>query len=766
MHTIRKTSWLILMSYLFLVWLARNALAQPGQGEVHGHVKNALTQAGIANARIIVAGLKKEAVTDEAGFFRIILPSGKHRIEVNAARHRRSHKEVLVTADGAVKIDFALQPVLYQIAVIDVIAERLKFPKAGRIDLQARELRSQPALAEPDVFRAIQTLPGVSSVSDWSSELYVRGGHFDQTLILWDGAPIYNPSHLGGIFSSFNPESIERVRLYRGGQPLHFDDRLSGLLEIKPSFGQRDRHRSTGFWGIASSSVAVDGPLAGGSYALSVRRTYFDLLSRLVAKEAFPYSFWDASAAYTMPLSEKDVLSLSAFFSSDRLQEIDDDPVLGENDVARTGWGNRLVCLRWRHLLGTKRVFELSLFRTLALVDGSGQDLQAKNRIDEIGLTSRLFAEFSSHTLLASLELRKPRFSYSWSFHTERLADFNPLQDVFFDYAPPDFNFRKEPKVAALAMEDELALSRKVSLSFGLKGNWNSLARPLRLTPRVVLTYRASERFSFRAVAGRYYQYVYTLKERRTDEVFAPFTIYFPIDDASAIPPSRADHLLVSVEGMNLPLKMELSAEAYVKNYHDLVTSSNDLPRLRLENGIATGFDLHLTKKTGRATAALGYSFGISKKRNAGTEYYTSHDRRHSVKLIGELPLGKKWSISAFWTFATGAPYTPVIGHFLGGADSREETYDDFTIDWPPISRRAIEGEKNSLRFPDYHRLDVAFQGRFQWGKARLFPLLQILNVYNRANVFYHGLDLMGNPEKVSARDIPILPTLGLRVEF
>lgn len=764
MRTIGKTYWFIVESHLLLVWLAINALAQPGHGEVHGHVKNALTQAGISNARIIVAGLKKEANADDAGLFRIILPNGRHRIEVSVVGYRTSHKEIVVTAEDTVKIDFALQPVLYQIPVIDVIADRMKFPEAGRIDLQARELRSPPALAEPDVFRAIQTLPGVSAVTDWSSELYVRGGHFDQTLILWDGAPIYNPTHLGGIFSSFNPESIERVRLYRGGQPLHFDNRLSGLLEIKPSFGQRDRHRSTGFWGIASSSLAVDGPLAGGSYALSARRTYFDLLSLVVAGETFPYYFWDVSAAYAMPLSEKDVLSLSAFFSSDRLQEINDDPVLGEHDVARTGWGNRLLSLRWRHLLGTKQVIELSMFRTLALVDGSGQDLWAKNRIDEIGLTSRLFVEFSSHTLLASLELRKPRFSYSWSIHTERLADFQPLQDVFFDYAPADFNFRKQPKVATLAMEDELAISPKVSLSFGLKGNWNSLARPLRLTPRVGLTYRASERFSFRAVAGRYYQYVYTLKERRTDGVFAPFTIYFPLDDA--IPPSRADHLLVSVEGMNLPLEMELSVEAYLKNYHDLVTSSNDLPRLRLENGIATGFDLQLTKKTGRVTAALGYSFGISKKRSANAEYYTSYDRRHTVKLIGELPLSKKWSVSAFWTFATGAPYTPIIGHFLGGADSREETYDDFPIDSPPISSRAIEGEKNSLRFPDYHRLDVAFQGRFQWGKARLFPMLQILNVYDHDNIFYHGLDLKYDPEKASALDIPILPTFGLRVEF
>lgn len=767
-----KKRRLILASCLFLLGSTINGFAQPSRGEVHGYVKNALTKAVIANARVIVSSLWQETVTDDEGFYKIVLPLGTHKIEVSADGYRSAAKDVVVQTDAVVRFDFLMQQILYAIPAIDVIAERLRFPEAGRVDLRTHDLQNQPALAEPDVLRAMQTLPGVSNVTDWSSEFYVRGGHFDQTLVLWDGVPIYNPNHLGGLFSAFIPESIQRISLYKGGQPLYFDSRLSGILDIKPTFGNPDRRKWNGSFGVSSASLSAEGPLGPGSYAFSARRTYLDILS-LAFGEKLPYNFWDASANYTAALGQNDALYLSTFYSTDNLAILEKNVMgLDEGDIKQQPrWGNRLFNFRWRHLLCSQHLMELSIFRSRSFVDGESQELRADNLIDEIGAGAQLFAKFRSHTLLFSLNLRKRLFSYAWSLHSDDLSDvIHPPAEAFFDYAPPDFNFRKESKAAAFAVEDEVALSRRLSVALGIKGNWHSLAQDLKLTPRLGLTYRAGEKFALRAVTARYYQYLYTLKERRTENILAPFTAYFPADHSSAVPPSRADHAIIGLEIINLPASLSLNTEVYYKRYHDLITSVNDLPRLRLENGRAMGVDIQIGRETGRASGWLGYSFGVSQKRNSAYEYYTSYDRRHSVKLLGDVELSKKWKLNFFWIYSSGAPYTPIIGRYYSGQDLREErSGGGVPIDWPgsPIGVRPLEGAKNSLRFPAYHRLDVALQGRYRWGNASLVPIIQVLNIYNHANAFHYVWELeYREPKQETARGIPILPTVGMRVEF
>ncbi len=767
---IAKTSQILLLMGMNLIASAFDVFAQFRSAEIHGQVRGAATNSGLANASVIVLGPQREVITDSAGYYKLLVPLGKHKIHVLAEGFRSLRQEIVVEANEILRLDFSLQPLVYAAPHVEVTAERLKFAEAARTHLRPQELRAPPPLAEPDVLRAIHALPGVAAVTDWGSEFYVRGGHFDQTLVTWDEVPVYNANHLGGLFSAFNTDAIRSVTLYKGGQPLYFNSRLSGVLNIKPAFGNREQQQWNGFFGISSASLATQGPLGPGSYALSARRTYLDFLS-LAFGEQLPYNFWDGSVSYKTRIGQRDALSLSLFHSTDRLQLSSDAPFERKKEKIPVRWGNRLLSLRWQHTLNPRQSLELSAFRTAAVVQGEASEARVRNRIEETGMSSKVYAQIPSHLFLFTLEWRRQVFSYSWSLHSDVLSDvFHPPAEAFFDYAPPDFDFHKVATAAALSLEDEIALSKRWTIALGAKANWHSGTESLSPMPRMGVTYLVNDGLSLRAVAARYYQHLYTLKERRTENILAPFTLYFPAQEANAIPASRADHFILGGEARNLPFDLTLNLEAYLKGYHNVVTSVNDLPHFRLENGSAAGFDFQLARETGGVSGTLGYSFSASKKRNGNFEYYTSYDRRHNVKLLGSARLNRRWQLNFFWTYASGAPYTPVIGRFNSGKNLREErSGTEIPIDWPgsPISARPLEGAKNSLRFPAFHRMDLALQGEFRWGQAKLFPALQIVNVYNNDNAFHYTWELnYREPKQETATGIPLLPTVGIRFEF
>jgi len=227
---------------------------------------------------------------------------------------------------------------------------------------------------------------------------------------------------------------------------------------------------------------------------------------------------------------------------------------------------------------------------------------------------------------------------------------------------------------------------------------------------------------------------------------------------------ATSDNFVFGVEKQNIFKGVNFEGSGYLKLRNNLASSYNTIEHYKYENGYALGVDLLLTKKEGDFTGWIGYSFSRAVKKNEKYIYFTQYDRTHNFKMLLSYNLSESWQLTSFWTYATGLPFTPIIGRYIRTTNLE---FDEI-IPSNVISYGIKEGRKNSKRFKAYNRLDIGITGSFIWGNSLVKPYLQIMNVYNSANQFF----IEGNPnssklgEYDEFRGSFIVPTIGLSVEF
>ena len=228
-----------------------------------------------------------------------------------------------------------------------VTAERQKFERSmesSQIALDLREINSAPAFVEPDVFRTLQMLPGVQTTSDFSSALYVRGSTPDQNLIMLDGIAVYNPYHLGGIFSTFNTDAIKEADFHAGGFPARYGGRMGAILNVINREGNTEKIRGSANLSLISSKALMEGPIPKwkgmkGSWMVSGRRTYIDKVDALKIPSGsknsdgsdvplqFPYYFYDYQIKANLDLNQDHRFTFTRFYGDDVLDFSYEDPV-------------------------------------------------------------------------------------------------------------------------------------------------------------------------------------------------------------------------------------------------------------------------------------------------------------------------------------------------------------------------------------------------------------------------------------------------------
>ncbi|MEX0908019.1 MAG: TonB-dependent receptor [Gemmatimonadota bacterium] len=349
----------------------RDALQAQRQGTVFGWVRAQGSLEPIPFASVEVVG--RTANTDEHGYY-VIAGVAAGPVTVRAAMIGYATTEVAVTVPegGSARADLALPTAAVGLEAIVVSAGLGESegvtagPPPVRID--AATLEYVPALAEKDALRAIQILPSIAAGSDFSSALYIRGGSPDQSVVLVDGAPVFNPYHLGGIFSAIDPDAIATIEVLPGGMPAAEADRASGVVKVWTPDGGRDRVRGHGAVGLVSSRLGIDGPLPGGrgSYLISGRRTYFDLTTKAayeldLIETPFPYSFTDAHLKLAHDIGRTGRLSVAGYVNDERIhtpREVEPD--------SRTAWswGTRAASATYRQPLGASIMADINLAAT------------------------------------------------------------------------------------------------------------------------------------------------------------------------------------------------------------------------------------------------------------------------------------------------------------------------------------------------------------------------------------------------------------------
>ncbi len=269
-----------------LILLFINPFLYAQNNSISGFITDQETGEALIGANVFIQETGNGMSTDKNGYYVIQnITSGKYNLIVSYIGYNTFKKEINLSQNESIKMNLSLKVEALEINEVEVSAEKLRRKnniQPSRVNLSPRIIKAAPALAEPDIFRTIQALPGVLTNNEASTGLVIRGGNTDQNLILLDGITVYNPTHFGGIFSNFIVDAVKEAELIKGGYNAEYGGRLSAVLNVLSREGNRNYFQGKTSISLLSAQTTMEGPFYKGAWLLSARRTYFDLGKLLI----------------------------------------------------------------------------------------------------------------------------------------------------------------------------------------------------------------------------------------------------------------------------------------------------------------------------------------------------------------------------------------------------------------------------------------------------------------------------------------------------
>lgn len=715
--------------------------------------------------------------TDQFGFFafRDVVP-GSYVLSVFQIGYAEYRDLVEVGAGEAAEIEVVLVSRILELEGLVVEAQRsrarTRFEQSAGITVQdiGREaLKSIPGIAESDPLRAIEVLPGVTTVSDFSAAFNVRGGSADQNLILLDDVPIYNPFHLGNLFSVFNADMVGRAELRAGGFPAEYGGRVSSVLAIETDAGDGVTSVDAGV-SILASRAAVDGSLPDGiddalgfastRWRVSGRRSYFDVL--LKPWTEFPYHLTDLQGIFEGWTKGGNRIRFTGYGGRDiiDLSDVGDTP-LG----VRWSWGNDAVGGSWTNPMrrGGSLAVRAAFSRFASDFGFADLDTEFGTRIQRA-------------TVQADLERRPmPRTRWrsgiaaNWREYDNLARAGGTLFDADADKGVELVGYSQvhwEPGARWL-VEAGLRLD-----------HWrpNAGDAATTLSPRLAFKRFVRNRNSaLRLSAGRYTQFVHSLR----DEEF-PLGLDVWVLAGVQVPRVVSDQVQIGAESFfGEDEAWFASLEGYYRDFDGVITqNAADDPNDPFDDfvageGKAYGVDLFIRRDLGTVTGWISVSFLKTDRTFPETRvgiapqpritYPPVFDRRVDIDVVLRRRFGW-WDLEggARANFGSGLPYTRPLGTYRfynrrpveGLLEYGEET-------------AVVLGPRNGERYPARHRVDLSLRKTIEKGWGTVTPYVSVVNVYNQKNVLFYFFDYDKDPpERSGVSMIPVLPTIGVEVSF
>lgn len=722
---------------------------------LNGYVTDASTGETLLLASVAIDGTTRGASTNTSGFYSIVnLQPGTVTVLASYIGYLPFRREIVLRAGETTRLDIELTPEALQLeeVVVQSQAEREEQRNIGVAQVGTELIKRVPSVLEPDVFRSVQLLPGVKASSDFSSGLYIRGGSPDQTLILLDQTTVYNPTHFFGFFSTFNPDAVKDVRLYKGGYPAEFGGRLGSVLTVFNKDGNRNETQGTVSVGLLASRASIEGPYAKGSYMFAIRRSTLEPLlaglSQVVDNLPSKFHFYDINGKVNLDASDTDRFSL-AFYSGTDVVVF---PFTDDAEI-RLNYGNRTVSGNWKKILGNGFFSSVTMtgsqYFNLPRFEIAGTPFERNNNI----------YDFSAKADLEYQPNERHNVSIGLWGGTLTLK----LRDSFDENET--FRSRIQSNYASFYVQDEWRPSQQWIINGGVRVNGFSDGGYLRLEPRLSVENRPGERVRLQAAYGRYYQFLTLI----SNEAFSGFDTWLTTDDG--VPPAYGDQFVLGAK--TIPFEgWALDAEIYYRSMRDLfeldpflqdVAGLDYKDVFRFGEGYAYGLEVFLQRQTGRLTGFIGYTYGVTRRKFpdfnapilaqnfelASRFYPPKYDRLHDANLVVTYPLGERWTVNAVFTYGTGQAYTEPLG--------RVQFFD---LPWETDpSDVFVVGKVNASRLPASHRLDVSFarRGTF-FGRGQALWQIQVINVYSRRNIWFYNYDFDENP--IVRNEVPLLPIL------
>ena len=747
-----------------LISLIPASLFSQASYTLNGYVNDAETGEVLIGATVYVNELNSGTITNSYGFYSLTLAEGEYNIDFRYIGYGSSSKEIDLGSNQKLDIELSSLDIQLQDVVVSDVAEDYNVSSVemstSKLDI-SRVAEIPTFLGENDIIKAIQLLPGVSSVGEGASGFNVRGGSVGQNLVLLDEAPVYNSSHLLGFLSVFNPDAVKDLKLYKGGIPSRYGGRISSILDIRMKDGNSKKTSVSGGIGSIFSRFTLESPIVKdkSSFILALRRSYADILFRPFLKnssfldDGAALNFYDVTAKANFEVNEKNTLYLSSYLGRD---------VFMFDERQGFNWGNRTGTLRWNHLFNDR------LFSNFTLIY-SNYDYQLAFGSDDMN-------KFEWDSRIETINF-KPEFSYFINTDNELSVG---AELIRYSFEPANAIGVSEGEITDITLPNKFAFEGSVyvgneqkiadlTISYGLRGSYYSYHGPgytynfsdegipgqrkilteetqvsgresiktySSLEPRVSLNFQPIGSFSVKASYNKMTQYIHLLSNTAASsslDVWTPST--------NNIRPQSGD---IYVFGLFKNFKnnlFETSVEVYykdLKNQIDYIDGADLLINKYFEGdllsglGRAYGVELLLRKNRGNFNGWVSYSYGKSELKIDGINnfewYPTRYDQTHNFKVTSTYKISNRVQLSGNFVYLTGTPVTfPSSKYVIQG----------FAIP------HNAEMSRHQFRIPDYHRLDISvtlkgkeFKRNGKERKNESSTVIGIYNLYNRRNPF------------------------------
>lgn len=679
-------------------------------------------------------------ITNEYGFYSLSLPTGTYTLKISYIGYEE--KLIPITLNSNLTINATMLEEGTELQEVVVSATR-NDDNLTRADMGIEKLNMKDAakipvvFGEKDLVKTIQLMPGVKSNGEGTNGFSVRGGATDQNLIILDEAPVYNASHLLGMFSTFNSDAIKDVTIVKGNSTPQYGGRLSSVLDVKMKEGNNREYQVNGGLGLISSRLTIEGPLQKekSSFIVSGRRTYADLFARLSSDfEDLQLYFYDFNAKANFAINDKNKLYLSGYFGQD---------VFGASALFSSDWGNTTGTMRWNSILSSK------LFSNTSFIYSNFDfNVGFRSGDDEVTFNSNI----------RDLNLKQDFSFFANSKNTLRFG-FNVIHHTIAPTSIGGTDIESDKK-SRKALENAIYVSNsykptdRLSLDYGLRFSFynilggdiyniyenNELVESINLAegdigktyynlePRISVNYRLSNTASIKAGYARNTQNLHLMSNSTGGN---PTDAW--IGNSYNIKPEVADQVSIGFSKNFSDNAFELNTEAYYKTMQNQIdyqdgADINTVPDIEslllFGKGRAYGIEMMLRKNRGRLTGWIGYTLSKTERKingiNNGEWYNAKFDRTHDLSIVGVYALNAKWTLSGSFIYSTGNAVTFPTGKY---------TLDDVTV--------FQYGDRNADRMPPTHRLDLSAtyekpsKGRFQssWNFG-------LYNAYGRQNPF------------------------------
>lgn len=731
-----------------VIW-ANSTVDSGDKFTVSGYVVDAETGESLIGANVYVQNQPSTGtITNAYGFYSISLEAGEHTLVFSYLGYEKLERNVQLTENTRLNISLR-EGVSIEEVVVKASAQsrNVESNDMGRVELGIEQIRSIPAfMGEVDVIKAIQLLPGVSSVGEGNSGFYVRGGGPDQNLVLLDEAIVYNTGHLFGFFSVFNPDAIKTTSLYKGGMPAEYGGRLSSVLDVQMKDGSDQAFKVDGGIGLIASRLTLQGPIVKNkaSFLISGRRTYaLDLAQPIINKSEYAgtnYFFYDFNAKLSYRFSDSDRLYLSGYFGRDVFAFKSQQRDFG----VRIPYGNETATLRWNHLFSDKLFMNLTgVYNAYNFRFEGGQG----------DFTFGLFSGVKDWSVKLDWDYypnpsHRVKWGVDYTFHTmtPSTAEADDGEVVFSSDVQPKYAHE-----AAIYVQDDWKITNSFSMNAGLRYSSFAQAGPYTskidsaryegafdfaqlyggLEPRVTANLRTGPSSSVKFGVTKTMQYIHLVSNSSTT---LPTDVWVPSTEIVR-PQTGTQYALGYFRNLNDGV-FETSVEVFYKDMNNQLdyrefyvdNFSNDLEDEFVSGDAwAYGAEFFIRKTRGKLTGWIGYTWSRSWRKfgdiEAGRVYPAVFDRPHDISVVASYDLNPKWSLSGTFVYGSGRNFTPVSSIFF--------IENQLNVEY---------GQRNSVRLDDYHRIDLAATYSPSISEDSKFSsswTFSVYNAYNRRNPFF-----------------------------